>query len=127
MAAKRAERIPQSLRLSLEDRTEELIERKFKPILPLREEEAEHHDYNYPVDIYTKWRGKYFYICVKYRNQREDEFFEVLTTRLEYAGGRQFHLAYSRPTGQWQEVYHARTMEECVETIEREEIFWPFA
>ena len=125
MSGKETEIIPQSLRLSLEDRTEELLAEKFKPILPIRAREAEDHDFNYPVDIYTKWRGRYLYLCVKYCNQRQNEFFEILTTRLEYAGGRQFHLAHAGQTGNWHEAYRDLALEACIETIGREEIFWP--
>src|SRR5690606_12252593 len=99
MSGNEADVIPETLRLSLEDRTEELLADKFKPVLPIRAREAESHDFNYPVDVYTKWRVRYFYVCVKYCNQRQNDFFEVLTTRLEYAGGRQFHLAYASHTG----------------------------
>ncbi len=91
-------------------------------------EAAKEHGFNYVVDIYTTWRGRYFYFCAKYRDPREkatQEYFEVRTTRLEYTGSRRFSLAYMRHTGKWFEVFPALSLEECLETIEQEELFWP--
>ena len=35
------------------------------------------------------------------------------------------HLAYFRHTDRWQPVYLGLTADECFDTIEQEEIFWP--
>ena len=55
---------------------------------------------------------------------REEEFV-VRSTRLEYEGRDRFHLAYFRHTNRWQPVYHGLTTEQCFDTIEQEEVFWP--
>ena len=44
---------------------------------------------------------------------------------MEYVGGRRFNLAYMRHTEKWWEVYQGLTLEESLETIEKEELFWP--
>lgn len=117
--------VPKSLVTLVEDRARGLIDRKFSPSLPVLAEEAKHHHFNYPVEIYTRWRQRYFYICVKYRRQSDGDFFEVLTTRLEYAGGARFDLAYMRHTGKWCDVFPGLTVEECFEMVESMELFWP--
>ncbi|NIR53010.1 hypothetical protein GWO43_30645 [candidate division KSB1 bacterium] len=120
--------VPTPLKLTLTDRAEQLIRDKFKPWLPMKAEAAKEHGFNYVVDVYTTWRGRYFYFCAKYRNPREnaeEENFEVRTTRLEYVGGQRFNLAYMRHTGKWCDVYSALSLEECLEAIEENELFWP--
>lgn len=113
------------LKLSLDASAQNLIEATFNPVVAVRTEEAKQHDFNYPLGVYTKWRGRYFYFCAKYRERREGDFFEVQTTRLEYAGGGRFHLAYKRHTDQWCEVFSGLTVEACLDTIESMELFWP--
>lgn len=117
--------MPFELQWSLEQKAKELIQRLFEPILPLRKTEAKAHGFNYPVDVFTKWRGHYFYFCATYRDDSADEHFDVYATRLEYAGGRKFNLAYMRHTGKWSEVFAALSLDECLETIESMELFWP--
>ncbi len=128
MPSGRSGAVPELLKHTLTQRTEQLIEKKFRPGIPIQAEPAKKHGYNYVVDIYTKWWSRYFYIIAKYRNPREtatEEYFEVRTTRLEYISNQQFALAYMRHTGQWQEVYPALSLKECLESIEQEELFWP--
>ncbi|MBN1106787.1 MAG: hypothetical protein JXL84_25515 [Deltaproteobacteria bacterium] len=64
--------------------------------------------YNYIVDLYTKWRGRYFYFMAKYASpgpNRIAPFFEVGFARMEHAGMGRFHLSYFRHTGTWWQVY----------------------
>lgn len=120
--------VPDLIKQTLTLKAEKLLRDKFKPGLPIMAEAAKEHGFNYVADVYTTWRGKYFYFCAKYRDPREDareEYFEVRTTRLEYVGRRRFNLAYFRHTGKWLEVYPALSLEDCLETIEQEELFWP--
>ena len=128
MATKKHTAPPELLKQTITQRVEQLLQEKFKPGLSLQAEAAQKHRFNYVVELYTMWRGRYFYLCAKYRNPREkatEEYFEVRTTRLEYVGGRRFSLAYMRHTGRWREVYPALSWEECLEAIEQEELFWP--
>jgi hypothetical protein len=128
MAPTKKVAVPELIKHALTQRTEKLINDKFKVSLPLQAEPAKNHGFNYIVDIYTMWRGRYFYLIAKYRNPRGDarmEYFEVRTTRMEYIGNQRFNLAYMRHTDQWSEVFQNLTMAECLETIEKSEIFWP--
>ena len=45
-------------------------------------------------------------------------------TRMEYEGSRRFNLAYMRHTGKWCEVFQGLSLEENLETIEKNELFW---
>ena len=120
--------IPAILRQSLTQRAEQLIDDSFRPGLKERAEAAERHGFNYVVDLYTASRGKYFYICTRYRNPRpssEEEHFEVRSPRLKYVGNQRFNLAYQRHNGQWCEVYTGLTIDEALHTIREEEVFWP--
>jgi len=58
---------------------------------------------------------------------RDDEESAGLSGHIEtdHAGRGRFHLAYFRHTERWQLVYHGLTPDECFETIEQAEIFWP--
>lgn len=120
--------VPEFLKRTLTQRAEQLVNDKFKPGLAIQAEPAKKHGFNYVVDVYTKWRGRYFYFIAKYHNPREKataEYFEVPATRMEYVGGQRFNLAYMRHTDKWFEVFQGLTLAECLETIEREELFWP--
>jgi len=61
-------------------------------------------EFNYLIDIYTKWNKNCFYVCEKYKSERpnrlEDEF-EVKLIRLKYLEKNSFELSYFRHTNQW--------------------------
>jgi len=116
--------LPESLRRELTRRGEELLSRKFAPLLT-QEKGMQAHGFNYAVAVFSEWRGRSFYLCVRYRTPRPGEEFVVRSTRLEYAGRDRFHLAYFRHTNRWQPVYQGLTAEQCFDTIEQEEVFWP--
>lgn len=120
--------VPELVKHTLTHRMDQLIESQFKRNLPMQAELGREFGYNYVVDIYSRWRGRYFYIIARYHNPRPDaaeEYFEVRTTRLEYIGQQRFALAYLRHTDKWQEVYPSLSLNECVQAIETEELFWP--
>ncbi len=128
MATRRKTTVPEPLKQTLTLKAEQLLREQFRPGLPIQAEAAKEHGFNYVVDVYTLWRGRYFYFCAKYRDPRENatqEYFEARTTRLEYVGAQRFNLAYMRHTGKWMEVFPALSLEECLETIEQVELFWP--
>lgn len=101
-----------------------MLARKFAPLLA-HETGVRRHEFNYAVAVFSEWRGRSFYLCVRYRTPRPAEEFVVRSTRLEYAGRDRFHLAYFRHTNRWQPVYYGLTVEQCFDTIEQEEVFWP--
>ena len=115
--------IPELLRGDVTRRGEELVARKFSPLVD--PDRARSHGFNYPVAVFTEWRGRSFHLCVRYRTPpgRAAEDFVVRTTRVEYAGRDRFHLAYFRHTNRWQPVYHGLTLDQCFEAIEEEEVF----
>ena len=121
-------KVPEALKDELEQKAEQIIEDKFKPQRLELDAGAEERDFNYIVDIYTKWWRNYFYFCCKYRcpsPRAISEYFESRFTRMEYVGGGQFNLSYMRHTEQWQQVYENLTLEEALKTIEEEVLFWP--
>jgi hypothetical protein len=116
--------ISDQLRLEVTRRGNELLARKFEPLLA-HEIGMRKHVFNYAVAVFSEWRGQSYYLCARYRTPRPTEEFVVRNTRLEYVGRGRFHLAYFRHTDRWQLVYHGLTLDECSEAIEQEEIFWP--
>ncbi|MFK7844327.1 MAG: hypothetical protein AB8G77_03425 [Rhodothermales bacterium] len=128
MASIRNESVPALLKDRLSQRANQMINDKFKEGLELQARALNGHGFNYIVDVYTKWRGRYFYFIAKYRDPREnakEEFFEVRRTRLEYTGNQEFSLAYMRHTDKWFEVFQGLTLDESLKTIEENELFWP--
>lgn len=119
--------VPDALRLEVSQRAEDLLRRQFNPQVALERVQRGHGQFNYPIEVFPEWRGRYFYLCTKYRTPRGRPAgdFVVRATRLQYAGGGRFHLAYLRHTNRWCEVYSGLTVSECFETIEQEEVFWP--
>lgn len=118
--------IPDSLRREVAERGQKLVSRKFEPVVAL-EGARRHHQFNYPVAVFAEWRGRCFYFCTKYRTPggRPADDFVVRGTRLEYAGGGRFHLAYFRHTNRWCTVYTGLSLSESFDAIEGEELFWP--
>ena len=121
-------KIPDALKAELTQKGDALVETTLKPKVLPPDASAEEHGFNYIVDVYTKWWRSYFYFCSKYRcpsPRALSDHFEAPFTRMEYAGDRRFNLAYMRHTEKWWELYQGLTLEESLETIERQGIFWP--
>jgi hypothetical protein len=121
-------KIPEYTKAALEKGVQEFIAAKFRPHIGLNADSARQHGFNYVVDVYTQWRGNFFYIMSKYCRPREgsdDEFFEVRSMRMEFVGSNRFHLAYMRHTGKWWVVYRALPMKQCLDEIKGNELFWP--
>ena len=76
--------------------------------------------WNYIVDIYTKWYRNYFYFCSKYHcpgPTAMTESFEAKFARLEYVGNGKFNVAYMRHTEQWWEIFQDLSLDQCLEAI----------
>jgi len=86
-------------------------------------------NFNYLIDIYSKWTGNYFYICEKYKSETENRIadeFEVKLLRLKFIEKNLFELSYFRHTGQWQTVVPlGMTCQECKEMILSNPVFQP--
>ena len=83
--------------------------------------------FNYPIEVFAEWRGKAFYLNVRYRahsHEVEDDFV-VRHTRMTLTGFGRFDLAYFRHTDKWFTVYRGLTAADCFREIEENEIFWP--
>ncbi len=84
------------------------------------------YQWNYVVDIFTKWHQRYLYFCSTWRSPGPNaisEYFEVRFARLEYAGDDKFNMAYMRHTDQWWEIFEELTLDECIEEIRINPLF----
>ena len=119
-------KVPELVKRDVETRAHEFVESVLKPkhLTPA----PQGADFNYIVDISTKWYRHYFYFCATYCSPGPYAIapsFETQFARLEYVGNQQFHLSYMRHTGQWWELYTALSVEECFEAIKDEPHFLP--
>jgi len=119
-------KVPDMIKIEVEKKCNELVEAVLKPkhIQPPRKD----GQFNYLVDIYTKWYRNYFYFYAKYHCPDPSSIashFETGFARLEYAGGNKFNLSYMRHTDQWCEIYPAETLQECISAIKDEPHFIP--
>ena len=119
-------KVPNDFKLVVQQKADEFLESYLKPnfILPPPEEA----EWNYIVDIFTKWHQRYFYFCAKYRCPAPNcisEFFEEKFTRLEYTGDSKFNVSYMRHTEQWFEILEGLSLEECFEAMREMELLHP--
>jgi len=85
-------------------------------------------EFNYLVDIYTKWYRNYLYFCEKFKseypNRIQDEF-EVKFVRLDFKGNNSFDFSYMRHTGKWHLVAIDLTLEDCLDMMLKNPNFQP--
>ena len=118
-------KVPEDLKVEVTAQAETLIE-EWKP--RFIKEPPKEYQFNYIVDLYTKWFRSYFYFCAKYACPGPtaiSPFFETRFTRMEYVGGRRFNLAYMRHTGEWIEVEQGLTVNACMEAVRRDPYYHP--
>ena len=118
--------LPETTKAHIKAHCDMLIENVLKPRHIIPPPDDPH--FNYIVDLYTLWHGKFLYFCAKYRCPKPNctsEFFEARFTRLEYNAKDTFTLSYMRHTGKWQVVFTDLSLNECLSTIKTEEIFQP--
>ena len=118
--------LPDSVKITLTQESNKIIENVLKPthIKPPPTD----NDFNYLVDIYSKWYRHYFYFCAKYNCPSANAIFPSFETkfaRLEYVGKERFNLSYLRHTNQWYELYQGLTIVECLQSIAEEPHFIP--
>ena len=120
-------KVPETVKATTEQQAMQLVETVLKPqyVKP----PIEGVEFNYIVDIYTKWYRNYFYFCAKYACPGPNAlapFFEVKFARMEYVGKQnQFNLAFVRHTGEWVMIYPDLSLSECLETIQNDPLFCP--
>jgi hypothetical protein len=117
--------VPVALTQQLDRWAHDWLAQKFSRLLELRA--ADPGPFNYPVDVFSEWRGRAFYLCVRYRarSRRPEDDFIVRHTRLTLTGFGRFELAYFRHTERWFTVDRGLTAQERIKEIEGHEIFWP--
>jgi hypothetical protein len=112
-------KVPEDLKAEVQAKADELVERVLKPhyIKP----PPKNRDWNYPIDIWTKWHKSFFYFSSTWASPGPNRIapsFEVRFARLEYVGDRRFNLAYFRHTGQWWQTETGLTLGKCLKLIE---------
>lgn len=119
-------KIPTSVKAEVQQKASQLVETVLKPqhIKPPPKD----YDFNYIVDIYTKWYRRYFYFCAQYCSPGPNAispFFETKFARMEYIGGDHFDLSFMRHTGEWIEVYPDLSLDKCLTAIKDDPLFQP--
>lgn len=84
-------------------------------------------EFNYPVDIIGKWRGKSYSFVLRYRSgfpENASEEFDAAFTRFDYlgrlAGSVRVAVLWKRHTGQWWLTHASVTLEEALRLVETE-------
>lgn len=118
--------VPDSIKQALSETAGKIIENELKPkyIKPPPID----NDFNYIVEIYSKWYRNYFYFFAKYNCPSSNAIspsFETKFARMEYVGNGKFNLSYMRHTEQWLEIYQELSMLECIKVIAEEPYFVP--
>ena len=110
--------VPDNLKKEVQTKGNDLVEKVLKSryITPPPVES----DFNYPIDIWTKWHGSFFYFGSTWASPGPNRIaptFEVRFARMEYVGNRKFNLAYFRHTEEWQTILADLTVDDCLKLI----------
>ena len=88
--------------------------------------------FNYPIDIFGKWRGSRYSFITRYRSgfpENTGEEFDSAFTRLDHVedhpGELRFHVMWHRHTGQWHRLHTLVSLDEALRLIQSEELLWP--
>jgi hypothetical protein len=89
-------------------------------------------EFNYPVDIFGKWRGSKYSFITRYRSgfpENAGEEFDSAFTRFDHleecVTETRFDVMWHRHTGQWWPVHRSVTLEEALRLIEAERHLQP--
>jgi hypothetical protein len=104
-------------------RGERLISDKLKPLyLP----EVRPTEFNYPIDMFGRWRGSKYSFFVRFRSGWPDnlgEEFDAGYARLDHVEESiqelRFDVMWHRHTGQWWRLHAALTLDEALAEVER--------
>ena len=90
--------------------------------------------FNYPVDIFGKWRGSKYSFITRYRSgfpENPGEEFDAPFTRLDHVEEclteTRFDLMWQRHNGQWWRLHTSVTLEKALQLIETEPLLQPNA
>ncbi len=111
-------KVPESLKAEVTRKAQDLVETALKPhyVQPAPEDPQ----FNYIVDIYTRWYRHFFYFCAKYcvpGPNAIEPYFESIFARLDYVGDNRFNLSFQRHTGQWMTIYTDLSLDECLVAV----------
>jgi hypothetical protein len=114
---------------AIAERCERFIREELKPrFLP----QVRPTEFNYPVDIFGKWRASKYSFIQRYRSGFVDnlgEEFDSAFTRLDHRDDClaeiRFDVMWHRHTGRWLCLYAALTLEEALESIRTDELLQP--
>ena len=88
--------------------------------------------FNYPIDIFGKWRGRSYSFLTRYRSGylvNAGEEFDAAFTRLDYLDGHlaktRFDVMWHRHTGQWYRLHASVTLDEALRLIETDGVLHP--
>jgi hypothetical protein len=88
--------------------------------------------FNYPVDIFGKWRGSRYSFVTRYRSGFSDNAGEEFVTafvRLDHQeeclGETRFDVMWHRHTGRWWRLHSSVTLDEALQSILTDEVLWP--
>ena len=85
-------------------------------------------EFNYIVDLFGKWHGRYLYFCSKYASPGPyaiSPFFDSPFARLEYVAENCFNISYCRHNGQWVQLDSMLSFTDCLSTILGEPLLLP--
>ena len=124
--AKKRAAVTASLKAEVETKAKELIDNVLKPkhVQPPPDEAQ----FNYLIDIQAKWYRNCFYFFSIYAcpgpNALSPEF-ESKFARMEPVGDGKFALSFRRHTGEWEGLYDAISVDECMNAIRDDPWFVP--
>ena len=87
-------KVPDSIKIGLKEKADEIILNILKP--EYVKSPPTDNDFNYLVDIYSKWYRNYFYFCAKYNSPSSNSIspsFETKFARMEYIGSEKFNIS----------------------------------
>lgn len=104
----------------------QLVEAELKPAYV--EPPSKKPRLNYIVDIFTKWRGCYFYFMARYACPGPNAispFFEIGFAHLEYSRDGHFNVAYKQHTGEWWQIRTHLTLDGAIQAVRSDPLFHP--
>jgi hypothetical protein len=88
--------------------------------------------FNYPVDIFGKWRGRQYSFITRYRSgfpENAGEEFDAAFARFDHVeeqiAAQRFDVMWRRHTGQWYRLYAALPLDEALRLLSTEEVLAP--